>query len=272
MPMVENLPLELLEIGRSQARTRHVRKGIEELAASIKKLGLLEPIVVQPLEGGRYEIVTGQRRFLAHQVLGEKTILAQVLDRPVDSFMAKAISLTENMLREEMDQKDYIDACTELYRRYGSIKAVSEELGLPVSRVSEYVKFDQLVHELQEQVKSGQLDLPTALRAQKAARAADGDVDAEKAVALAAEMTGLSAAQQKQLAKVAQEDPEASVDEVIEAGRRQPRVKQIILTITDSIDTALGRFAAEEGANKDDAAVTLIESGLADRGYSSNNS
>jgi len=265
---VKKIPLDELEIGTSQARTRNVGRGIDELANSIKKVGLLEPIVVQRLASGRFEIVTGQRRFLAHQKLGEKTILAQILSRSVDKTMAKAISLTENMLREDMDQKDYIDACTELYRKYGSIKAVSEELGLPVNRVSEYVKFDQLVPALQETVKAGRIDLPTALRAQKAASAEDGEIDADKALALAQEMAGLSAVQQKQIAKVAKEDPDASIDEVIEAGRRQPKVKQIVLTITDSLDSALGRFAAEEGANKDDAAINLIEAGLVDRGYS----
>ena len=61
------IPLDSLEIGRGQARTREVYTGIAELADSIRKVGLLEPIVVcEGVQEGKYEILTGQRRFLAH--------------------------------------------------------------------------------------------------------------------------------------------------------------------------------------------------------------
>lgn len=265
---VKPIPLSHLEIGPSQARTHNVHKGIEELADSIRALGLLEPITVSQVGENRYEIITGQRRFLAHQKLGREEIMCHILSGELSPQRAKAISLTENMLREEMTQQDYIAACTDLYRFYGSIKLVSEELGLPISRVREYVKFDQLVPELQTAVRASGMRMDVALRAQKAATAENGDVDSDKAVALAKEMSGLSSAQQKRLAKVAESDPTAPIAEVLEVGRKQPRVKQMILTIEDHVDTALARFAAEQGVNKDDAAVDLIESGLSQRGYS----
>ena len=65
-----SIPLDGLEIGQGQARTRDVSVGIAELADSIKRVGLLEPIVV--CEGsisGKFQILTGQRRFLAHKEL-----------------------------------------------------------------------------------------------------------------------------------------------------------------------------------------------------------
>ena len=59
-----------LTIGLGQVRTRDVAKEVDELADSIAQVGLLEPIVVCPAEEkGKYEIITGQRRFLAHQEL-----------------------------------------------------------------------------------------------------------------------------------------------------------------------------------------------------------
>lgn len=264
---VREIPLDQLEIGTSQARIRDVAKNIEELAESIDKMGLLEPIVVCPLGDDRYEIITGQRRFLAHQHLGRDKIMAVILGERVDNDVAKAISLTENMVRQDISTNDYIDACTALYRRYGSIKAVAEELGLPPNKVSQYVKYDQLTPKMKEMVDEAKVDLKTAIRAQKAATDDSGDVDEEAAVVLAQEMKGLSNLQQRNVEKAAEENKGASVDEIIEAGRRQPRQKQIVVTISEQTHDALQKFATDDGTNQDDAASTLIVTGLTDRGY-----
>jgi ParB family transcriptional regulator, chromosome partitioning protein len=268
-----DIPLDELVIGQSQARVRHVDKGIEDLATSISKLGLLEPIVVQKLDDGKYEIVTGQRRFLAHRLLLQRGMLpngsikAQILAEQLDPIIAKAISLTENMVREDMASSDYIDACTELFRRYGSIKAVSEELGLPKAKVSQYVKFDQLVGDLKTMVTNGSIEMDVALRAQKAATSEDGTVNEEKALLYAKEMLGMSGVQAKAFEKIAHENPEESVENIIEKGRKQPKIKQVVITIQESEDDALNTFAQEEGTSKGDAASSLIVSGLTEKGY-----
>lgn len=263
----KELRLDQLEIGKSQARVRGVDKGIDNLAASINKLGLLEPIVVAPLGDDKYEIITGQRRFLAHLKLERKTILAQILDRRLEAHIAKAFSLTENMLREDMSTRDYIDACTELFRRYGSIKAVSEELGLPYNDVSQYVKFDQLIPVVKEMVEKGEVNLTTALRAQKAATGADGTVDTERARLLVAEMRGMAGVQQRVLERLATSNQDLKPDELVELGRRQPKVKQIVVTLSEGTDQALNKFAVDEGSNKDEAAASLLEQGLTSKGY-----
>jgi ParB/RepB/Spo0J family partition protein len=93
----EEIPLENLTIGASQARVRKVNKGIGELAQSIKDLGLLVPIFVAPAgAAGKYEIITGRRRFLAVQALGWTKIPACVLDQKPSEDVAKAIALTES--------------------------------------------------------------------------------------------------------------------------------------------------------------------------------
>ena len=74
----DNLPMDKLHIGKGQMRTKNTDAGIDDLAASINKVGLPEPIVVIPSEtnASEYEIVTGQRRFLAFQHLEKETIPA----------------------------------------------------------------------------------------------------------------------------------------------------------------------------------------------------
>ena len=112
---VRDIPLGDLVIGKGQVRVKDVGKEIDELADSIQIMGLLEPIVVAPADkAGKFEILTGQRRFLAHKQLKLPTISAAVLSQKVDESTAKAISVTENLVRRDISQKEKIDACTSL--------------------------------------------------------------------------------------------------------------------------------------------------------------
>lgn len=257
--------LDQIEIGLSQARTRDVAKNLDDLARSMNTVGLLEPIVVAPVEG-RYEVVTGQRRYLAAVELRWDSIRAGILESRPDDAVSKAISLTENMIREDMSTKDYIDVCTMLYHRYGSFRSVSEELGLPIHRVRQYVKYEQLIPELKEQVDSG-LKMDVALRAQKAATSEEGDVEEDKALAFADEMKAMSGLQKKQLEKAAVQHPDAPTEEIIEIGRRQPKEHNLTVVLSVELRDALDRYASEEGTNRAEAAVTIIESRLVADGY-----
>jgi ParB family chromosome partitioning protein len=263
---VEMIPLSLLDIGTAQVRT-DLSSGIDDLAASIRKQGLLQPIVVARQSNGRYEILAGQRRFLAHQKLKLEFIRAQVIEsKDVDDDMKVAISLTENLVRKDNSQKELIDACTKLFKRYGTIKIVAEETGLSTSLVSQYVKYDQLIPELKEKVDNAQLDMKVALQAQKAAMASDGSVETEAALKFASELSPMSNTQRKSFIKVVEVDPDASIEEKIEKGRKQPVLRQVIVTMEESLHRALQGFAKDEGVNQDEAAANLIEDGLVRRG------
>lgn len=263
---VRDIPLTDLEIGKGQVRVSDTSKEISELADSIRKVGLLEPIVVCPSKrAGKFEILTGQRRFLAHKEIGLGTIKAVVLDRSVDPDDAKVISLTENLVRRDLNRRDLIDACTSLYKKYGSVPIVAQETGLPASKVSEYVKYDQLIQPLKKLVDEG-LPMATALRAQKAA-SVSGEIKAEDAVTLAKEMGKMSGVQQKKVVEQSKEAPETSVDKLIAAANTSAKVTQIVVTISDNVHSRLRKYADEEGTTQDDAAATLIQEGLEGRGY-----
>ena len=263
----KDIPLEDLEIGKSQVRLSDISTDIDELADSIDKVGLLEPIVVAPPgPSGKHEIILGQRRYLAHQELGLKTIKAGILSEHVDEIKAKVLSVTENLVRRELNRKDLIDVCTYLFKQYGSITDVANETGLRAQKVSEYVKYDRLNSELKELVDNGDVELKTALRAQDAVLAL-GNPNPEEAVKLAKEMSPMSGAQQKKIQQELKQDPTASVDEVIEEAKSGGKVTQIVVTLGQQIHTSLGRFAREEGTSADEAAAQLIENGLSRNGY-----
>jgi|SRR5579863_2467416 ParB family transcriptional regulator, chromosome partitioning protein len=264
---VKEIPLKDLVIGLGQVRLRDTGKEISELADSIRKVGLLEPIVVAPAaKAGKYEIITGQRRFLAHQELKKKTILAAVLDKKVDEMTAKVLSVTENLVRRDLNSKDLIDACTALFKKYGSIKAVCQETGLPHSKVSVYVKYDRLRPEMKALVDQGSVDVKAALRAQDAA-SVTGKYEPREAVTLAKEMSTMSGAQRANLAKKREEDPTVPVEQAIEEAKTGAKITQIIVTLGAVELQSLKNFAKDEGSTQDDAARTLITEALSSKGY-----
>ena len=263
---VIEIPLGDLEIGIGQVRLRDVSKDVHELADSIRQVGLLEPIVVCESETpGKFEIITGQRRFMAHQELKLDKILAAVLDEHVDETMAKVLSITENLVRRDLNSRDLIDACTYLYHKYGSIQVVADETGLPYTKVSQYVKYDQLVEPLRQLVDTG-MPLQTALRAQQAA-SVSGSVNAEEAVQFAKEMAPMSGVQQSKIVSTRNINPTITADDIIEDAKAGGRITQVVVTLSSEVHGALTKYAQSQGTNSDDAAGILIRKALYDNDF-----
>jgi ParB family chromosome partitioning protein len=262
------IPLGDLVIGKAQVRTRDPGKDIEQLAASIDKQGLLQPIVVcEATQPGKWEILTGQRRFLAHKFLKRDVITAAVLDERVDEAEAKAISITENLIRRALSGAELIDGITFLYNKYGSAKAVHEVTGIPYEDVRHYVKYPRLMNPLKKMVDDGEIDVKVAVKAQDAVDVGDEKPRPEDAVKLAREMASMSDAQRRKLVKERKESPEASVDDAIEQARTGSKITQVIVTLTGDAHAALQRFAKDEGVSQDEAAAGFIEEGLIGRGF-----
>ena len=257
------IDLANLVLGKGQVRLTNPGKEIDELADSIRVQGLLEPIIVCETETpGQYEIITGQRRFMAHQELGRDTIRATIIDGPISIEEAKGISLTENLVRTDLNSTDLISVCTELYRTYGTFKAVAEQTGLSPNKVSQYVKYDRLDPTLKGLVDNGKVDIPTALRAQEAASVGIDDVNPEDAQKFALEMSSMSGAQGKKMVETRRADPSMSADDVIEDAKAGGQILQARVTLTSTVNSALERYARSEGLTKDEAAATLIRDGL----------
>ena len=262
-----DIPLDDLLVAKGQVRTRDIQKGVEELADSIRVQGLLEPIVVcESDKKGRYEILAGQRRFLAVKSLGWKTIEG-VLRTRKDDVHAKVLSLTENLMRRDVTSKEKIDACTFLYEKYGSIKDVADETGLPASEVRVYVKAIRLVPKLKKLVEKGEINVNVALRAQDAAAAGGEKPDPDEAVKLAKEMSSMTGNQRKRVQELRQADPETPVDDVIEEAKTGEKSEQILVTISSSIKRSLRAYADSESVTQDEAAANLIEEGLTAKGF-----
>lgn len=261
------ISLDDLVIGKGQVRTESVNTEIDYLANSIETQGLLQPIVVcQARDKNKWEILTGQRRFLAHKLLRKPTITAAILDEKVEEAEAKAISITENLIRRKLSGKELKDGLLYLYNIYGSIKDVHSATGIPIKDVRENIKYPRLIPELRKQVDDQKCDIGVALKAQDASVDSKGSPNPELALQLAGEMKQMNNAQQKKFLEGHKKNSTKPIDDAIEEAKSSANITQIVVALSQSAHSALRVYAREEQTNQGDAAATLIEKALADHG------
>jgi len=123
--------------------------GLEDLANSIKEKGLLNPLIVRKNDDGTYGLIAGQRRFLACQRLGWKTIPAIIRDI-TDDTDATIISLIENVHRADMNPIDKARAYHRIYEKYKDYNKVAKETGVSISTIRKYLTLLNLAPSIQE--------------------------------------------------------------------------------------------------------------------------
>lgn len=169
------LPLRKIKVSEHNVRKENVVRRLDELAASIKALGLIHPVeVMERLGEDKFDLIVGQRRYLAHKKLGKKTIRAVILER-LDDNDALIRSLVENVHREEINHADAAKATTELYKRYNKkIQKVRQLTGLSPQRIRQYVYIEELSSaKTKRKLKEGEVE-PSDV--QRVLRAAQGNI------------------------------------------------------------------------------------------------
>ena len=131
---------------------------LEELAASIREQGLMQPILVRPVDGGRYEIIAGERRWRAAQKAGLKEIPALV--KPVPDNAALALALIENIQREDLNPLEEAQGLQRLIDEFGlTHEAAAKAVGRSRSAVTNLLRLTQLAPAAQEYLHNGTLEM-----------------------------------------------------------------------------------------------------------------
>lgn len=125
--------------------------GLEDLANSIKEKGLLNPIIVRRNNDGSYGLIAGQRRFLACQRLGWRTIPTIIRDI-TDDTDATIISLIENVHRADMNPIDKARAYQKIHEKYMDYNKVAKETGVSISTLKKYLTLLNLASSIQEKL------------------------------------------------------------------------------------------------------------------------
>jgi ParB/RepB/Spo0J family partition protein len=264
----EEIPLDLIDVGPWQARTRKIEENTDELAENIKCLGLINPITVYKKEDGRYELIAGQRRLIAVEKLGWKTIPARVLKEKPAEVVAKAISFSENILRQPLSYADVKDTIVMLYHRCGaSGRTISKSLGIPYRIVLDVIKYEELPDELKKMVDEGEIDVKTAKKAVDFCTTADGNVDVSKAVTMARELKMLVPSQVKTLEKLITERPDLPAEQLIEQAKAVQPTKRIYIELLMSEYEGLRKAAETKGLSEEEAAYNALITWLKNEGF-----
>ncbi len=151
-----SLPLHLIERGRFQPRRDFDPEGLRELAESITAQGVIQPIVVRTLEGGRYEILAGERRWRASQQAGLSEI--PVVIREADDQSAMAIALIENIQRADLNPLEEASALQRLLGEFGLTHAqIAEAIGRSRASVTNLLRLLELNDDVKRALERGQL-------------------------------------------------------------------------------------------------------------------
>lgn len=126
---IVNLNMEALSPNVHQPRHHFDQTALEELAASIKAQGLIQPILVRPLTEGKYEIVAGERRWRACQMAGLRSI--DCIVRTMDDYESMAIALIENLQREDLNPMEEARALGQIKEHF---EITQEELADKVGK------------------------------------------------------------------------------------------------------------------------------------------
>ncbi|WP_028227541.1 ParB/RepB/Spo0J family partition protein [Paraburkholderia ferrariae] len=152
------LPLTKMQAGKYQPRTRMDEGALQELAASIRAQGLMQPILVRPVDTDRYEIIAGERRFRAAHIAGLTEVPVLVKDVPDQA--AAAMALIENIQREDLNPLEEAQGIQRLLDEFRfTHEQAAESVGRSRSAVSNLLRLLNLAAPVQTMLLAGDLDM-----------------------------------------------------------------------------------------------------------------
>lgn len=152
------LPIEQLQPGQYQPRTRMDEESLQELAASIKSQGIIQPILVRLISGGKYEIIAGERRWRAAQIARLDDVPVLVRDIPDEATLA--VALIENIQRENLNP---VEEAVGLKRLMIEFELTHEEIARSVGRsrtaVTNLLRLLSLSHGAKQLLEHGKIEM-----------------------------------------------------------------------------------------------------------------
>ena len=155
---LQTLALDALQPGKYQPRTRMDPGSLEELAASIKAQGVMQPILVRPVNGTGYEIIAGERRWRAAQIAELSEVPCLVREIPDEA--ALAMSLIENIQREDLNPLEEAGGIQRLIDEFGMThQQAADAVGRSRPAASNLLRLLNLARPVQELLMAGDIDM-----------------------------------------------------------------------------------------------------------------
>lgn len=155
---LRNIPIELIQRGKYQPRTDMHEEALQNLAASIKAQGVMQPIVLRPISDTHYEIIAGERRWRATQIAGLDTIPAII--KPVSDESAIAMALIENIQRENLNPIEEAMALKRLQEEFElTQQEVADAVGRSRASVTNLMRLISLNPDVRLMLEHGDLEM-----------------------------------------------------------------------------------------------------------------
>lgn len=152
------LPVARIRPGRYQPRTKMDQQALAELAASIRSQGLMQPVLVRPVDRDRYELIAGERRWRAAQMAGLDEVPAVVREVPDDA--ALAMSLIENIQRENLNPMEEATGVSRLVEEFRMThEQAADAVGRSRSATTNLLRLLKLAKPVQEMLMEGALEM-----------------------------------------------------------------------------------------------------------------
>jgi ParB family chromosome partitioning protein len=240
------LPVGAIQPGRYQPRTRMDEQALEELAASIRAQGLMQPLLVRPVGRERYELIAGERRWRAAQIAGLAEV--PVLVREVPDSAALAMALIENIQREDLNPIEEAGGLQRLIEEFRMThEQAADAVGRSRSATTNLLRLLKLAKPVQAMLMEGALEMGHA----RALLGLDGARQVEAAKRIAAR--GLSVREAEALAARLQRGP---------AARRKPRTDRDLARLEEEVSERLGTTVQIRAGRKGSGTILVRYSGL----------
>ena len=238
---LQSLPTIALQPGKYQPRTRMDPGSLEELAASIKAQGVMQPIMVRPVGEDGYEIIAGERRWRASQIAGLSEVPCLVREIPDEA--ALAMSLIENIQREDLNPLEEAGGIQRLIDEFDMThQQAADAVGRSRPAASNLLRLLQLSAPVQELLMTGKLDMSHA-RALLPLNGAQQVAVAQRVV-----QHGLSVREAERLVQQIIQPPKPAAE--------QP-VDRDLLRLQEEISDRLGAAVAIRSSKKGSGKITI---------------
>ena len=237
---LRHLPVDLIQRGKYQPRTDMHEEALQELAESIKVQGVMQPIVVRPIAGQRFEIIAGERRWRATQLAGLDTIPAVI--RLVGDESAIAMALIENIQRENLNPIEEAMALKRLQEEFSlTQQEVAEAVGKSRTTVTNLLRLMSLNHDVRLLLEHGDIEMGHA----RALLGLSAEQQSEAAKTVAGK--GLSVRQTESLVRRLLEEPQRKQKD---SGRPDPDINRLQETLSERLGTRVEIQHSSKGSGK----------------------
>lgn len=244
---INDININDIEANPDQPRRSFDEEALNELADSIKQIGVVQPITLRKQENGKYQIIAGERRFRASQIAGLKSIPAYV--REVNENELMEMALIENIQREDLNAIEEALAYQNLMDKCDYTQdQLSERVGKKRATVANYLRLLRLPAEIQMAVKDKKIDMGHA-RALMAIESAEDQLKVYNQIL----SEGLSVRKVEEIAKALKEGKKTP------AGKRKPSGKSLedYSEIKDKLSSLFGTPISMSCNDKGKGKITI---------------